>query len=63
MSTAEDILKLAPLVGPLTDVGLEIFRAIKAASEGDLEAARKAHADAMAANARAILEIAKLELR
>ena len=63
MSTEEDIMKGLALVAPLAEVGKSIFDAIQAASAGDLEAAKKAHEEAMAANARAILEIAKLELK
>lgn len=62
MSTADDVLKLAPLVGPLTEVGMEIFKAIQAASQGDMAAMKEAHDRAMAANARAVLALAKAEL-
>lgn len=62
MSTEDDVLKLAPMIGPLTEVGLEIFKAIQAASAGDMQAMKDAHERAMAANARAILELAKAEL-
>lgn len=62
MSTEEDIAKGIALIGPLVEVGKSIYDAIDAASRGDLEAAKAAHENAMAANARAVLELAKLEL-
>lgn len=63
MSTEGDILKALSLVAPLAEVGRSIFDAIQAASVGDLEGMKRAHANAMAANALAVLEIAKAELK